>query len=328
MSKELKLLLYLFISLAAINCTHSHSEKVPTAIIKKVDSTQARIELIVLGNVQDGGSPHIGCQKNCCRALFGNPDPKSMVVALGIIDHGRQKTFLIEASPDMPRQIEYLQKQLRDSIKKLPDAIFVTHAHIGHYTGLMYLGREAMGADAQPVYLMPQMKNFIETNGPWNQLVELNNILIYPLKNNEAVPLSSQISITPFRVPHRDEYSETVGFKISTPNTSLLFIPDIDKWDRWRKSIIEEVSKVDYAFLDGTFFDSKEIPHRPMSEIPHPFITESMAIFNKLPTSEKAKIYFIHLNHSNPTLDPTSSESQTVEQAGMHIARFGDRFSL
>eukprot|EP00957_Ditylum_brightwellii_P156501 11911053-Ditylum_brightwellii.AAC.1 len=70
--------------------------------------------------------------------------------------------------------------------KKTPDGIFLTHAHIGHYTGLMYLGREALGAVDVPVYAMPRMRSFLKNNGPWSQLVSLGNINIQNLEEKSA----------------------------------------------------------------------------------------------------------------------------------------------
>ena len=114
-------------------------------------------------------------------------------------------------------------------------------------------------------------------------------------------------------MPHRDEYSETVGYVISGPNKSALFIPDIDKWEKWKLDINAEIKKVDYALLDATFFDEKEINNRDISEIPHPFIIESMKKFEMMTPEEKNKIIFIHFNHTNPVLKD-QRESTTVEK--------------
>lgn len=218
----------------------------------------SKVSLVVLGTVQDAGSPHIGCKKMCCAALFEHPNPARKVVSLGVIDQENNMTFLFEATPDMPNQLKVL-KSHSGLDQETPNGIFLTHAHIGHYTGLMYLGREALGASSVPVYAMPKMKSFLETNGPWSQLVALKNILIRPLQNKEPVILTSNLSVIPFQVPHRDEYSETVGFKIIGPKKSILFIPDIDKWSKWSTSIAEEIKKVDYAFLDASFYNQDEI---------------------------------------------------------------------
>ena len=204
----------------------------------------------------------------------------------------------------------------------------MTHAHIGHYTGLMFLGREALGARNLPVYAMPRMKSFLEENGPWSQLVQLNNISIKNLKNEQPIELTKNVMVTPFLVPHRDEFSETVGYVIEGPDKKVLFIPDIDKWSKWEKDIREVVKQVDYAFLDASFFDSEEINNRDISEIPHPFVIESLELFEGLSEVEKEKIHFIHFNHTNPLLDQTSTASKKVLSNGYQIAQFRLRIGL
>lgn len=284
--------------------------------------------LLVLGTVQDGGSPHIGCKKACCATLFDHPDISRQVVSLGIVDPGSQKTFLIEATPDFTTQIKALSQQAPFDASELPDGIFLTHAHIGHYTGLMYLGKEALNADQQQVYTMPRMRTFLETNGPWSQLVKLTNIKLLDLTSNRTIQLTPNLSITPFRVPHRDEFSETVGYTISGPNHSVMFIPDIDKWAKWDRDILKRVKQVDLAYLDGTFFDAAEINYRDISQIPHPFIIETMQLFSAAPDSIKDRIHFIHFNHTNPVLQPKSEASAIVAEAGFHVARLGDFIKL
>jgi pyrroloquinoline quinone biosynthesis protein B len=192
----------------------------------------------------------------------------------------------------------------------------------------MYLGKEAMSSDKVPVYAMPMMELFLRTNGPWSQLVSEKNIDINQLKDGEAIQLSNDLKITPYIVPHRDEYSETVGYHIQGPNKSALFIPDIDKWEKWEKSIIEEIKKVDYAFLDATFYDGVELNNRDISQIPHPFVLESIEKFKDLSEVEKQKIIFIHFNHTNPILNPNSSEAKNVIENGFKLAKFHEVFEL
>ncbi|MBB5634247.1 pyrroloquinoline quinone biosynthesis protein B [Pedobacter cryoconitis] len=284
--------------------------------------------IIVLGNVQDGGSPHIGCTKNCCKDLFEHPDPARMVSSLGVIDPENKLNWLLDATPNLPFQLKALKKASGFTSKEVPDGIFITHAHIGHYAGLMYLGREALNAKQVPVYAMPKMKSFLENNGPWSQLVSLANISIRPLENEKTNVLSSNIKITPFKVPHRDEFSETVGYLIAGPHKKALFIPDIDKWSKWNKNIVDEIKKADYAFIDATFYDAAEMNNRPIAEIPHPLVVESMELFKNLSPQDKDKIYFIHLNHTNPLLNTESGQTKTVLKNGFHIARYNDIFEL
>tara|TARA_B100000575_G_scaffold287780_1_gene286669 strand:+ start:1389 stop:2303 length:915 start_codon:yes stop_codon:yes gene_type:complete len=275
----------------------------------------------VLGIVQDAGYPHIGCKKNCCKEVSPGD---YFVSCLGLVDKTNNKRYLFDATPDIHNQINLLE-EFSDS--NMIDGIFLTHAHMGHYTGLMYLGREGLGSKSIMVYALKRMARFLTKNGPWDQLVKLNNISIQKISNKEVVKLSENIFIIPFRVPHRDEYSETVGYKIIGKSKKILFIPDIDKWDEWKMSIIEEVKLVDYAFIDGTFYSGTEL-NRDMSEIPHPSIEETLQLFSNQPIAERNKIYFIHINHTNPILTNTNGIRDLVEGLGFNIARRGLKFKL
>ena len=275
----------------------------------------------VLGVVQDAGYPHIGCEKDCCKVVSPGD---YFVSCLGLVDKTNNKRYLFDATPDIHNQINLLEK-FPDA--NLIDGIFLTHAHIGHYTGLMYLGREGLGGKNIMVYALKRMARFLTKNGPWDQLVKLNNISIQTISNKEFVKLSKNIFVMPIRVPHRDEYSETVGYKIIGKSKKILFIPDIDKWDEWKKSIIEEVKLVDYAFIDGTFYNGSEL-NRDMREIPHPSIEETLQLFSNQPLAERNKIYFIHINHTNPILTNKNGIRDLVESLGFNIAERGLKFKL
>ncbi len=289
---------------------------------------KTNLSLIILGTIQDAGSPHIACEKECCTELFTNPQHDRKVVSLGLVDHVNNKTYIFEATPDFSSQVKMLNDFSANGGNAIPNGIFLTHAHIGHYTGLMYLGKEAMNADQATVYAMPRMKTFLEQNGPWSQLVNNNNIDLHELNNKVELILSENLSLTPIQVPHRDEYSETVGFLIKGRSKKVLFIPDIDKWLKWDADILEYIRDVDYAFLDATFYDGQEVKGRDISEIPHPFVIESMELFKSLDQENKSKVHFIHFNHTNPLINDQSIQSQKVLEEGFNIAHFGDVFNL
>ena len=246
--------------------------------------------------------------------------------SIAVVDPVEKKYILFEASPDIPYQLNYLEKEIFNEFL-LPESIFITHAHIGHYTGLMYFGREALGAKNLIIKVLPKMSNFLKTNGPWSQLVDINNIKIqnlsFGLKTNEL----RNITVTPIQVPHRDEYSETAGFIIEGRKKKALFIPDIDKWEKWDKNLKQLVYEFDYLLLDATFYDSKEI-NRDISEIPHPLVTETINLLDDLSPEHKNKVYFIHMNHTNLMLDPSSDLTKLVINKGFNITRLGLKLSL
>jgi pyrroloquinoline quinone biosynthesis protein B len=283
--------------------------------------------VLLLGVAQDAGYPQADCQKDCCKTAWEQPQHRRMVSCIAVVDPASNQFWMVDATPDFAEQQRFAQYVLPGRQLKLA-GIFLTHAHIGHYTGLMQLGREAMGAKAVPVHAMPRMTDFLGNNGPWSQLVSLRNIELRPLRPDSAVVLNERLRMVPMPVPHRGEFSETVGFRIEGPGRSLVFIPDIDKWERWERDINAVVKATDYALLDGTFYQNGEIPGRDMSEIPHPFIEESMARFSQLSAMQKAKIRFIHFNHTNPVIRENSAAAKHVLDCGFGIASQGERFGL
>lgn len=277
----------------------------------------------ILGTAQDGGYPHLGCQRNCCSTAWEDDTRKRYVVSFALVDPQAKKWWLFEATPDIKEQLHYFQQLNNNAYSYLPDGIFITHAHIGHYTGLIQLGREVMGTKNLPVYTLPKLAHFIESNGPWSQLVTLKNIELHHLNaDTKALGISKNISIETFTVPHRDEFSETAGFNILTSGKDYVFIPDIDKWSKWDTDIKMVVAKADVALLDATFYTDGELPNRAMSEVPHPFVMETMALFNEEVKDVKSKIYFIHFNHTNPLLWDKQTQQQ-VKEKGYNLAQQG-----
>ena len=279
--------------------------------------------IVVLGIAQDAGYPQIGCTKECCEAYWQGKEEKKHVVSLALVDRTANQYWLFEATPDITEQLHSLQQYLPVQNNYEPNGVFITHAHIGHYSGLMQLGREVMGTDNIPVFAMPRLDSFLQNNGPWSQLVSLHNIRLNLLHADSSVSINADIKVTPIKVPHRDEYSETVGFIIEIDKKKVLFIPDIDKWEKWDRNVVDEIRKVDYALLDGTFYKNGELPGRDMKEIPHPFVEESLQKFSSLPAIEKSKIIFIHFNHTNPLLRKKSEEKNNLEKQGFAVAEEG-----
>lgn len=282
--------------------------------------------LTVLGIAQDAGYPQINCEKLCCELVYNGKESKKMVSSLGLVDLERKQKWLFDATPDIAEQLQQLKTNDLNNGRVI-DGVFLTHAHIGHYTGLMYFGFEALGSTGVPVYAMPRMSAYLKNNGPWSQLVTYENIEIRTLQQDTALALNTSLRVTPLRVPHRDEYSETVGYIIEGDHKTALFIPDIDKWAQWDRDIVEAVKKVDYAFLDASFFRDGEL-QRDMSKIPHPFTTETTTLFENETVLTKQKIHFIHFNHTNPTIRDAHALKDSLQNLGFNFAKQGARYEL
>jgi pyrroloquinoline quinone biosynthesis protein B len=258
--------------------------------------------VVVLGIAQDGGLPQLSCDRPLCRDARDGRRPVEKVSSLGLVNRQTRRAYVFDATPDFPAQVQRLTGG------RLPDAIFLTHAHIGHYTGLMYLGREAVNATRVPVYGTPRMTAFLQANGPWSQLVSIGNIALQSITYERAVSLDGGVRVTAFQVPHRDEYSDTVGYRIDGPRRSGLFIPDIDRWEKWDRSIRSMADTVDYAWLDGTFASPTEIG-RPIDEIPHPMMSRTRELLK----GSRAALWFIHVNNSNAEIDAADVLKEGME---------------
>ena len=298
---------------------------------------QGKGAILVLGVAQDGGYPHAGCMKKCCAIAWKDADKRRFVTSLALMDEQTKRWWLFEATPDIKEQLEYFRQLTGGNFPYLPEGIFITHAHIGHYTGLMQLGKEVMNTKEMKVYVLPKMKQYLENNGPWSQLVSMKNIVLKDVgvvENIDAIKISmghkiaDGIGVSAFRVPHRDEYSETAGFYIGFSNKKYVFIPDIDKWSKWNMSLIEMAAVADVLLVDGTFNDSKELPSRNIADVPHPYVPETMKLFDNLAPAERekttSKIHFIHFNHTNALMWDTVAQTKVLK-AGFGVAKQGQR---
>ena len=286
----------------------------------------------ILGSSQDGGVPHIGCKCERCDYYRKN-QLKLFAASLGLYDLKNERFFLFDATPDIKRQLEHAEKRHMVDKKHLPlkftpDGIFLTHAHMGHYTGLMYYGFESINSKGLPVFCSEKMSEYLRKNGPWSQLVKYKNIVLNIVGSETVTDLGDGCKIIPYSVPHRQEYSDTLCFRIEGPDRSVLYIPDIDRWEHWDRQIAEEVRQVDTALLDGTFFADGELPGRDMSKIPHPTVRSTMELLRDIVERGKTKVYFTHLNHSNPLVIPESDETRYVLKQGFYVAREGMLFEL
>jgi pyrroloquinoline quinone biosynthesis protein B len=278
----------------------------------------------VLGSVQDGGLPHAACDCDRCERARENPAHRRLVASVGVLFPEEDLHYLIDATPDIRPQLDALGATGRRPV----DAVLLTHAHIGHYLGLAFFGFEAAHTDRVPVYCTPELAEFLESNAPWDQLVRLENIVLHPLSHDETIRLHPDLSVNPLPVPHRDEYADTIGFILRGPRRSLLYVPDTDSWDRWDPPLTELLDGIDIAVLDGTFFSPDELPDRDISSIGHPLIDRSMDLLEPLVRAGRIEVYFTHMNHSNPALDPDGEEIRRIRQRGFDLAREGQEFPL
>jgi pyrroloquinoline quinone biosynthesis protein B len=286
------------------------------------------ITAILLGNAQDGGVPQAGCGCANCQAAWDDPRQRRLAAALGLVDAAAGLCFLVDATPDVREQLHALQRAAPGA--RL-GGVLLTHAHMGHYTGLAHFGFEAMNARELPLYATPRLLDFLRANAPWRQLVAQGNVRLNPLAPGDWVTLTSGLSVQPVPVPHRAEWSDTVGYRVrgrGTAGRQMLYLPDIDGWAAWagppwNQDVRAAAAEVDVALLDGTFYAPGELPGRDLAAIGHPLATDTAARLAGLPT----ELVLIHLNHSNPLHYP-GPERHWLAGKGLKVGEEGQMWEL
>lgn len=274
----------------------------------------------VLGVAQDAGHPQAGCRAPCCERARLDPRLGHLPCALGLVSGVTGQRWLIDATPALPAQLAALASAPPRRTDTGLDGVLLTHAHMGHYTGLVHLGQEGAHVQDLPLWVMPRMRRFLETSAPWEQLLRRGNLAVRDLAADRPVVLAPDLTITPWRVNHRDEYSETVAFHVAGPSRTALWLPDIDSWEGWDRDLAGVLETVDIAWVDGTFFDRDELPDRDLDTIRHPRIRQTLDRLAGLDPALRARVRFVHLNHSNPVLDPGTAAFQAVTDAGFRVA--------
>lgn len=288
---------------------------------------QNQVTAVVLGIMQDGGLPHIGCRCQRCTAAFADPSKVEYAACLGLVDNRGADTavYLFDATPDIKYQLQLLAEMLgshpqRPGRLHQPDGIFITHAHMGHISGLPQLGPEAMAVTQLPIYAPHHLGQLLLSTPLWAPLLE--NVRVVPLSAGQTLDLAADVQVTAVAVPHRDEWEAgTFAFRIQGPNRSLLYLPDIDAWEQWPEAE-EVISGVDVALLDASFYSREELEGR--ASVAHPLVTDTLARFSGL----SCELVMIHLNHTNPVLDMESEAHTAVWQAGAKVAATGQQFPL
>ena len=253
----------------------------------------------------------------------------SIPACLGIHDRETGHFVLVEATPQIERQVARLHAWTGEAQRprRPMDALLITHAHIGHYLGLAQLGKEVAATDGLPLHVTPAMAEFLRRNAPWQQVLRLKRVAVHEQPAGQAFEPLPGLRVVPIEVPHRNEYADTVAFRIEGPERVVLFCPDVDSWDAEPGLLPRLLAGVDVAYLDGTWYDGSELPGRDMSKIPHPPIVDTMARLADEAKARPGRIRFLHLNHTNPLLrDPAAV--QALEARGFRLASEGERLGL
>lgn len=277
----------------------------------------AAVRAVVLGTTQDGGVPQPCCSCPRCDAARRATGPRRMPACLALVgETGR--VLVVDATPAYGEQLALLARTLGTSAA-CPHELAISHAHIGHYLGLAFLGKEAVHARGLPVHGTPSMLRFLQQNRPWSHLVERGEVDLRALAPGTPLPFDGA-TVHVFLSPHRGEDTDTVGFEVVGPRRRLVYVSDADVLP---PEIVERVRDADVSLVDGTFYSPAELPHRDILAVKHPFVRDSLVRLR----GARGPVLFTHLNHTNPLLDPGSPEARSLP-SGFAVASEGQVFEL
>ena len=272
------------------------------------------VKIVILGTGQDAGIPQVGCSCANCEAARKYPSRSRTGPSIALVSPDGSGFYLVDASTNFTKQVDYLLgNHVKGGFGALK-GIFITHVHLGHIMGLGMLGREASEQSGVEVYAPPGVIGFLEKNMPFKEMILRKNIIPNSIMPGQELPLFENSSIAPFQVPHRPDAITTYAYLVKRGEERVLYLPDTDEIT---PDIIDLVSKSDTAIVDGTFYSNDEISTRDITEIPHPFMKDSIPLFKDSDT----RIIFTHINHTNPVNDPVSEASGDVLQSRFEVAR-------
>lgn len=268
------------------------------------------MKIKILGNVQDGGVPHLGSQLEIDKKARQDPRKQKYVSSMLLTedDSNGAAKYLIDATPDIRMQVsqEYL------------DGVFIPHADIGHTLGLVFFGQEGIDSKGVNVYCNKGVEEFLMKNDPFRYLVDRQNIEIETMGHKDKQKVQGA-EVKTHLYDHHLVGHNTTGYEIIGEEKTVFYLSDITEFNG---DIMTRIEEADIAIIDGTFWSEDEIDR--IEEVPHPPIQQSMEEMKDFDTD----IYFTHLNHTNPVLREDSKERQELEEAGFNVAEQGTTWDI
>ena len=270
------------------------------------------IRIRILGSAAGGGLPQWNCLcANCAAARKGEIAPQTQSsVAVSADD---QRWFLVNASPDLPRQIESapaLQPQ-PGSLRNSPIAgVLLTNADLDHALGLLLLRQQQTPV---LVYASDATRSALD----WLQL------LLHPFGGSTWRTASGDFNSLSNGLAFRAidlHNSNAFQLRDEVSGRAALVAPVVGELTA---ELRDAVNTSDVILFDGTFWNDDELravrrDARSAREMNHlPISDSSLALLRHSPA--RRKIY-MHINNTNPILMPGSRERALVQQAGIEIA--------
>lgn len=295
------------------------------------------MRFLVLGASAGGGLPQWNCGCRNCEDARKGLIPPSGQSSLAVSPDG-ERWSILNASPDIRQQMQDRPQLHPRRLRDTPVAsVLLTNGDIDHIAGLLSLREQTpftLFATGDILGVLAENRIFEAVN---RDKVTRHQIA---LQQDFALldGLKARLFAVPGKVPLFMEEGtvqidlmgeQTVGVRLTTGDRVAYYIPGCAQVT---DALLEQISDADQLFFDGTLWDDDEMIRtgtgtktgQRMGHIPVSGPNGSIARLAGLAAAKT----FIHINNTNPMLQPDSPERAFVENAGWTIAHDGQEITL
>ena len=295
------------------------------------------MRLIVLGAAAGGGLPQWNCGcRNCADARAGLIPRMTQSSVAASVDG--VSWAVLNASPDIRAQVDACPQMHPPGLRGSPIAsVVLTNGDIDHIAGLLTL-REKTGFD---VYATSAGLDILQTNSVFGVL-DPSLVAQHQIELDMSFEPVPGLTGTPFAGPGKgalvlegdslnlEEVGEqTVGLLLEDGTSRAAYVPGCAAIPDW---LIDRLGGVDLLLFDGTVWNNDDMQRtgtgvKTGARMGHVPLNGALGSLERLSGLEGRKV-FIHINNTNPILQPASSERAVVEASGWDIAFDGMEIAL
>lgn len=293
----------------------------------------ARLRAVVLGAAAGGGLPQWNCGcANCVGARAGSIPTLTQSSLAVTVDGARWA--ILNASPDIGRQLLATPALHPTGPRSSPvRAVLLTNGDIDHVAGLLTL-REAQPFD---LWMTAEIAGVIAGNPVFAALAP-DLVVRRCVALDQPFDLLPGLSATLFAVPGKVPLylegaqvvtdligEQTVGVELTAAGRRIHYIPGCA---RLTEDLAARLTGSDAVFFDGTVWADDEMIRLGLgtktgARMGHMAMSGpegSLKAFAGLTLGRKI---YVHMNNTNPVVDPASPERAMAQAAGWTIATDG-----
>ena len=293
------------------------------------------MKIILLGAAAGGGLPQWNCGCDNCHAARAGRIPAMTQSSIAVSADGRDWAVL-NASPDIRVQLAATPALHPTGLRDMPlRSVLLTNGDIDHVAGLLTL------RESQPftLFATPAIHEVLAQN-PMLTALRADLVARQPVALDQGVEIAPGLMATLFAVPGKVPlYQEgdvvetglvgetTVGVELSANGRRALYIPGCAKLPDWLSG---RIAGADLLMFDGTLWEDDEMIRMGLGQktgrrMGHMPVVETMAAMRDLPVGQRV---FVHMNNSNPLVDPASTQTREAEASGWQVGRDGMEITL